>query len=330
MHFQKNIKKRFILFFCICFIALNSFSQTDKKQMKESMLAYVSDLACNSIKKLDLKDKSYNIVNEAINDCIYKEVSFYRLTNILIEKDSFLLFMNDTTFRVDHILNAKIEENEFLDYYFEIKSYLLENCVSMRLNLYSNEEHHEHSLSKKKKALKWYYKAIELKNANKYDESIVLLKKVLKKDSIFAFAWDMLGLNYRKIGEFDKSIEAYEKSISIDPKGKFPWQNMAIAYEYKKDYIGAIICYKKLGELDIINPEVFYGIGRITAFYMNDNENALENICIALSLYNEANSPEKKDAMYIIGYIHDEMKKEGKEAEYDKILLKHFSKDSKK
>ena len=35
----------------------------------------------------------------------------------------------------------------------------------------------------------------------------------------------------------------------------------------------------------------------------------------------------KKDAMKIIGYIHDEMKKDGKEAEYDKILLKHFSKD---
>jgi tetratricopeptide (TPR) repeat protein len=314
---------------CLFFLGSKSFSQTDKEKLKETNLAYISESACDCIKQLDLKDKSYDIVNEAINDCIYKQVSFYRLTSILIEKDSFLLLMNDSTLPIDHHLNVKIEEKEFLDYYFEIKSYLLESCVSMRINLYSNEEHHEHSLSKNKKALKWYYKAIDLKNANKYDESIVLLKKAVQKDSIFAFAWDMLGLNYRKIGAYDKSIEAYEKSISIDPKGKFPWQNMAIAYEYKKDYIGAVICYKKLGELDIINPEVFYGIGRITAFYLNDNENALENICIALSLYNEANSPLKKDAMEIIGYIHDEMKKEGKESAYDKILLKHFSKDTK-
>ena len=314
-----------ILFLFLFFLSLKSFSQTDKKKLKESNLAYISESACDCIKQLDLKGKSYNIVNEAINDCIYKQVSFYRLTSILIEKDSFLLFMNDSTLPIDQYLNAKIEDNEFLDYYYEIKGFLLENCVSMRINFYSNEEHHEHSLSTNKKALKWYYQAIELENANKNEESIALLKKVLQKDSVFAFAWDMLGLNYRKIGEYDKAIEAYEKSIAIDPKGKFPWQNMAIVYEYKKDYIGAIICYQKLGELDIINPEVFYGIGRITAFYLNDFENALDNICIAFSLYREANSPEKNDAMKIMEYIHDEMKKDGNEAEYDKILLKHFS-----
>jgi tetratricopeptide (TPR) repeat protein len=315
---------------CLFFLGSKSFSQTDKEKLKETNLAYISESACDCIKQLDLKDKSYDIVNEAINDCMYKQVSFYRLTSILIEKDSFLLFMNDSTLPIDHHLNAKIEDNEFLDYYFEIKRYMLENCMSMRINIYSPEEKHDQSYSTNKKALKWYYKAIELVNANKNKESIELLKKALHKDSVFAFAWDMLGLNYRKVGEYDKAIEAYEKSISIDPKGKFPWQNMAIVYEYKKDYTGSIICYKKLGELDIVNPEVFYGIGRITAYYLNDNEYALENICIALSLYTEANLPEKNDAMKIIGYIHDEMKRDGKEAEYDKILLKHFSKDSKK
>jgi tetratricopeptide (TPR) repeat protein len=196
----------------------------------------------------------------------------------------------------------------------------------MKAKSYSKDELHEFSMSSNKKALELYSKSLEAENEKDYAKAVDYLLKALKKDSLFAFAWDNLGLNYRRLGEYDKAIDAYEHSIRVDPNGKLPWQNMAIAYEMKKDYIGAIICFKKLALLDVTNPEIYYGIGRISATHLGDYESALENICIAFSLYKEINSPDIKDAKQLIGLIYDAMKKNGDEERYNQILLKHFPK----
>lgn len=324
MQTSKCLKLYFFLTVVFNLLVLFSFSQNDKQDMKSAMLTYVSDSACNCIKKINTAGKPYSIINDEINDCILNQVSFYRLTRILIEKDSFLLYMNDSTLPISQYTQLDAKSDEFLNYYFEIKSQLLENCLSMMAKVYSNDEVHQNSLSSNKKAMKLYNEAVELEKGNLSEKSIELLLKSIKKDSNFAFAWDILGLNYRKTGEYDKAIDAYEHSITIDPKGKLPWQNMAVVYEYKKDYMGAIICYKKLAKLDIINPEVFYGIGRIYALYLNDYEYALENMCIAFSLYKEINSPDVEDAKTFINVIHEDMKKDGNEEKFEAILLKHF------
>lgn len=321
---QKKNKSYFFLTVIFNLMVLFSYSQTHKEEMKSAMLAYVSDSACNCTKKIITTDKSYSTINDEINNCILDQVSFYRLTCKLIEKDSFLLYMNDTTLPINQFSQVDENSDEFLNYYFEIKSHLLENCVSMMAKVYSNDEIHQNSLSSNKKAMKLYNEAVELEKKNQSEKSIELLLKSLKKDNKFAFAWDILGLNYRKIGDYDKAIDAYEHSIAIDPKGKLPWQNMAVVYEYKKDYTGAIICYKKLSKLDVMNPEVYYGIGRIYANYLYDNEYALENMCIAFSLYKEINSPFVEDAKTLINIIHENMKKEGNEEKFEAILLKHF------
>lgn len=99
-----------------------------------------------------------------------------------------------------------------------------------------------------------------------------------------------------------------------------PLQNLAIAYQYKKDYPKAIEAYKKLFSLNRNNPEVYYGIGIIYAYYLVDNELALTNLCKAYNLYIEQKSPYRTDAEKVINYIASEMKKQGKTKRFKEIL----------
>jgi tetratricopeptide (TPR) repeat protein len=142
----------------------------------------------------------------------------------------------------------------------------------------------------------------------------------LKVDSVFAFAWDNIGICNRMLKNYDEAINAYNRSLELDPKGIVPLQNLAVDYKFKKEYYKAIFAYNRLAEIDKNNPEVYFGIGETYSLYLKEYEKGLENMCKAYSIYLEQKSPYSLDAEKIIGVIYTEMKKLGNEERFNEIL----------
>jgi len=165
-----------------------------------------------------------------------------------------------------------------------------------------------------------YFKGIDQSEKQNYQKAISYFQRALKIDSLFAFAWDNMGLCYRKLDKYDDAIYAYNKSLELDPLGLMPLQNIAVAYKYKKEYQKALAAYETLAELDSKNPEVYYGIGLLYAYSLNDLENGLDNICKAYTYYIAQKSPYRTDAEKLINLIYADMKKQGKETAFDEIL----------
>ncbi|HRZ96983.1 MAG TPA: tetratricopeptide repeat protein [Paludibacter sp.] len=178
--------------------------------------------------------------------------------------------------------------------------------------------------------MKLYSKGINQSEKQNYQKAITYFQKAINIDSLFAFAWDNMGLCYRKLDKFDEAIYAYNRSLELDPLGIMPLQNIAVAYKYKKEYEKALTAYKTLADIDSKNPEVYYGIGLIYAFDLKELEKGLENICKAYVLYIEQKSPYRTDAEKIITMIYSEMNKQGKESSFDDILKNNnISQDNK-
>ena len=72
--------------------------------------------------------------------------------------------------------------------------------------------------------------------------------------------------------------------------------------------------------MDSFNPEVYYGIGHIYTYYLNDYEKGLQNMCKAYNLYIKKKSPYRVDAEKIISTIYSEMKKQDKVDKFNEIL----------
>jgi tetratricopeptide (TPR) repeat protein len=217
-------------------------------------------------------------------------------------------------------INLNENTNDYKKYYYELERYMMANCTSLKEKIASNEKQSTKSFSENKKALEFYSQGLNESKKENYEKSVECFEKAVKEDPEFAFAWDNLGLDYRRLNNFDKAIESYKKSLEIDPNGLMPLQNIAIVYQYKKEYTKAIEAYEKLAEIDKNNPEVYYGIGNIYATYLNDYEKGLENLCKAYNLYIKQKSPYRADAEKLINLIYSEMKKQGKEEEFNKIL----------
>ncbi|MES1181676.1 MAG: tetratricopeptide repeat protein, partial [Flavobacterium sp.] len=169
-------------------------------------------------------------------------------------------------------------------------------------------------------AIAQYNKGIEYVNKEKYEDAIPYFKKAVSIDPKFAFAWDNLGISYRKTSQYDKALEAYNKSLEIDPEGKMPLQNIPVVYQYLEQYDKALDAYDNLLKVSPNDPETFYGKGLIYTYYKKDHEKALAMMCKAYNLYATMNSPYRVDAQKIIQTLYSEMKKDGKEETFNKIL----------
>ena len=200
---------------------------------------------------------------------------------------------------------------------------MMANCKSIKRKIASSDLENYYSVSKNPEAKKMYSKGIEQSEKQNYQKAISYLEKALKIDSLFAFAWDNMGLCYRKLDKYDDAIYAYNKSLELDPLGLMPLQNIAVAYKYKKEYQKALAAYETLAELDSKNPEVYYGIGLIYAYNLNDLEKGLDNICKAYMYYIAQKSPYRTDAEKLINLIYTDMKKQEKETAFDEILKKN-------
>ncbi|WP_250595253.1 tetratricopeptide repeat protein [Flavobacterium amniphilum] len=280
----------------------------------------LSDEACKCIDSVDVDNVIKDSISSGINRCIDKQVMAYQLLTQLINTNA--LGTKDEKKDVNIVINTNPDSDDYKKHYYEMESYLMENCEAIKRKIATNDVYREKSVSNDPEALKYYNLALkEDKNGN-LQKAVEYYKKAIVFDPEFVFAYDNLGITYRKLKEYDKAIDAYEKSLKIDPNGLTPLQNIAIVYQHKKEYKKAIKAYERLAKLDAKNPEVFYGIGQVYAI-ISDFEKSLDNLCQAYNIYIDQNSPYRSDAEKLIQIVYNEMKKEGKEKAFKQILEKH-------
>ena len=311
------MKKRI---FAFLFIFFNSFIYSQNKKTtfdSNEFLKELSDQACLCIDSIPTRDVRTKIIASKINRCIDNVVGAYQiglnLKNINFSE-------NNKNKEVNISLNTDKNSAEYKKNYATIEEYLMANCNALKETLAVNDVLREKSVSKNEEAMKAYHLGNAAAKNENNKEAVEHYKKAIAIDPEFAFAYDNMGLAYRKLEDYDNAIIAYQKSLEIDPDGTMPLQNIAVAYQYKKEYNKAIETYKKLAELDSKNPEIYYGIGTIYAFSLNDLENGLDNLCKAYKMYSDMKSPYRTDAQTLIQRIYANLKKEGKEDKFFEIL----------
>lgn len=314
-----KMKKILITIFVLCFYMTGICKVTEKKKT-DALLKELSENACKSIDSIDTKDKSKEEIAKEANKCIDKYVGAYQIGSLLMGVDLSSPALNSSKKTININVNMDKNSEDYKKYYFEMETYLMDNCKALKYKLSANDIENEKSVSRNPKAIKEYSKGIKFFKQENYEKALPYFEKAIKEDSVFAFAWDNIGICNRKLNNLDAAIYAYNRSLTLDPNGVMPLQNIAIVYEYKKEYNKAITAYKTLSELDSFNPEVYYGIGRIYTFYLNDPENGLENICKAYTLYIKQKSPYRSDAEKLINKIYEDMKKLDKVARFNEIL----------
>ena len=315
---MKNILS-VIIFISICYAGV---SQESKKSESEELLKQFADNGCKCVDSINPFGMSKVEIAQEISACISKQAGAYQMSTKLMEIDDLTedAEIVDGKKQINISVNLNENSEEYKKFYYELERYMMANCSSLEEKISSNEILSSKSLSENEKAMDFYSKGLKEAKKENYEKAVEYFGKAVKEDPEFAFAWDNLGVNYRRLNNFDKAIECYTKSLEIDPNGLMPLQNIAVAYQYKKEYSKAIEAYEKLAKIDKNNPEVYYGIGNVYASNLNDYEKGLDNMCKAYNLYIELKSPYRADAEQMINIIYTEMKKQGKEKEFNKIL----------
>ncbi|RVT73372.1 tetratricopeptide repeat protein [Flavobacterium sufflavum] len=302
------------------FIFFYSFIYSQNKNTtfdSNEFLKELSDQACLCIDSIPTRDLRTKIIASKINRCIDNVVGVYQLG---LSLKNINLSDKDKSKQLNINLNTDKNSAEYKKNYATIEEYLMANCNALKETLAVNDVLREKSVSKNEEAMKAYHLGIAAAKKENNKEAIEHYKKAIAIDPEFAFAYDNMGLAYRKLEDYDNAFIAYQKSLEIDPNGTMPLQNIAVVYQYKKEYHKAIETYKKLAELDSKDPEIYYGIGNVYAFSLNDLENGLDNLCKAYNIYSDMKSPYRTDAQTLIQRIYANLKKEGKEDKFFEIL----------
>lgn len=201
-----------------------------------------------------------------------------------------------------------------------IKSFLEINDLSPELNY--NLAQLYNGLNVLKKALKYAWRAIELKND-------------------YRDAYDLVGNTFFKMKDYENSIKAYEEVISIDPKDAMGYYNLGCAYlavqnfpKAEENWKNAILREKRIkrrkredqssvDELDIsltvLKRPVSFGAHKsLGILYLRQNlhEKALEEFKNAIAL-----EPADPEPYYEIGKIYKDQKKATDAIEYFKKYL---------
>ncbi|MBA0883513.1 tetratricopeptide repeat protein [Flavobacterium undicola] len=310
---KKHILTCLFIFFYSFIYSQNKNTTFDSNQF----LKELSDQACLCIDSIPTKNLRTKIIASKINRCIDNVVGAYQIG---LNLKNINLSDNDKNKQININLNTDKNSTEYKKNYIIIEEYLMANCYALKETIAANDVIREKSVSKNEEAMKAYHLGIAAARKENNKEAIDYYKKAVAIDPEFAFAYDNMGLCYRKLEDFDNAIIAYQKSLEIDPNGTMPLQNIAVVYQYKKEFNKAIETYKKLSELDSKDPEIYYGIGNVYAFNLNDLENGLDNLCKAYKIYSDMKSPYRTDAQTLIQRIYVNLKKEGKEDKFFEIL----------
>jgi len=307
------MKKTIIACLTLC-LFVNGMSQ-DKKST--ALLKELAENGCNCVDTINTDNVSKEVVAKAISTCIDAQARAYQLGSKLFQAG---LSTEHKKKDVTVMINTDKDSKEYRESYFQLERYMMDNCKNLKKKIGASDVIDNKSVSMNPIAQKYYSKGQKEFKKENYKKAITFYTKALKVDSVFAFAWDNIGICSRKLSDYDGAIRAYKKSLELDPNGLMPLQNIAVAYKFNNEYEKAISSYQKLAELDRNNPEVYYGIGETYTLYLKDYEKGLENICKAYNLYMAEKSPYRSDAEKIISVIYVEMKKQDKVYRFEEIL----------
>ena len=316
------MKKRLILF---AFLCLSSLSYSQKKPSEplvdtKKIMTEILELSCRCIDSIETLNVNKDTITARIHACIDKNVATYQIGEQMAAISIDDMKDDNGNKNIQLTMNYDPESKEYKETYYSMQRYLMANCSSLKEKVATDNGVSDKSISQNPEARKYYTLAMNESEKGNFKEAINYYKKSIKADKNFAFAYDNMGVSYRKLNDFDNAIDAYKKSLEINPEGALPLQNIAVAYQYKKDYKNAVKAFEKLAKINPDNPEIYYGIGQIYAFNLNEQEKGLENLCKAYTLYITQNSPYRTDAEALIQRLHTEMEKDGKEAKFNEIL----------
>ena len=314
---MKSMKKLLLCILTLC-IGFYGISQEKGEKKTNSLLKDLADNGCKCIDSIETYNIEKKDISNSISNCIDKQTGTYQLISKMRELDLPGKLGTQNSFNIN--INSDKKSDEYKGYYYEMERYLMENCPALKRKIGSSDLENYYSVSKNPKAMKFYSKGVDEVKKENYVKAITYFQKALKTDSLFAFAWDNIGLCNRKLNKYEEAIYAYNKSLDLDALGIMPLQNIAVAYKYNKEFDKAIASYERLRELDKDNPEVYYGIGQTYSLYLKDYEKGLENMCKAYNLYLKQKSPYRVDAEKIITMIYTEMKKLDKVERFNEIL----------
>jgi len=288
---QLSMKILNLLLFLMAFTA---YSQSNNIAQIKS----ISDDACNCISKISSTNTTKN---DAVNNCISRSL-------VNIQKSD----------KEKGIKPIDSESENFK----EIQSFIVDNCDALKSLMFAENQEHKHSTSNNVLAQLAYDDGMEYMNENDFENAILKFKKAIKFDPEFAYAWDNLGVSYRITNQHDKAIDAYKKSLNIDPNGRLPLMNIAVAYNLDKNFKQAIKYYKKFISIYKEDPEGYYGLGLI--LYTNDKqEEGLDHLIHAYTIYTAQNSPYGSDAAKKIGYMYNDLKNQNKMDIFNKVATKY-------
>lgn len=312
------MEKSLVVILFMCFSQFG-IGQENGNTKKDTLLKKLSENACKCIDSIDTKNKGKDEITKETGKCIDVQAAAYQVGSKLMNVDLVSL-SNAGNQSIDINIDLNKNSNDYKQYYYEMERYLMNNCNALKMKVGANDIENDKSVSNNPEAVKEYSSGIVYFKNEEYEKALPYFEKAVKIDSVFAFAWDNMGICNRKLNNIDAAIYDYNRSLALDPNGIMPLQNIAVAYEYKKEYDKAIASYVTLSELDSFNPEVYYGIGRIYTVYLNNQGKGLENMCKAYNLYVKQKSPYRTDAETIINQIYTEMKKRNMVTQFNEIL----------
>ena len=316
---MKNIV---LIIFTACF-CLYGLSQKSENKKPDKLLKRFAENGCKCVDSINTINKSKEIILNEISKCIDNQTFAYQMGMKLKKNNSESMNAENDKQIYPVNFNTDKKSKEYQDTYYKMESYMMNNCTSLINKIDASDIEDKKSYSTNPEAQKFYLKGIKESEKGKYKIAISYFGRALKIDSVFAFAWDNIGICNRMLKNYDKAIYAYNRSLVLDPKGIVPLQNLAVDYKFKKEYYNAISAYNRLAELDKNNPEVYFGIGETFSLNLKEYEKGLENMCKAYTIYQEQKSPYSLDAEKIISVIYTEMKKTGKEDRFYEILGKY-------
>ncbi len=292
-----KIKSMKTIKFLLLFIITIGYSQ----EKKIDYVKTISESACDCIAKINTENKDKN---SAIKNCIATSI----IDNLDVKVNS----------NEKDISEIQLESAA----YKKIETHLIENCEALKQISFSENKEFKHSTSQNVLAQLAYDDGMDSMDESNFGNAILKFKKAIEIDPKFAFAWDNLGISYRKTNQYEEAITAYKKSLEINPKGRMPLMNIAVTYNLKKEYNAAIQYYNKFISIYKDDPEGYYGLGLI--LYTNNNqEDGLDNLIHAYTIYTAQNSPYRADAAKKIGYMYNDLKNQDKLELFNKVATKY-------
>lgn len=292
----------------------NSSDNKDFPLDSATVLKNTGELACSCIDSVHKTANKTSQIKDFAN-CIDAHVVSYQLAVKLLATVKSGKKENNIDLVVDKSSRA------YKEAYYEIERWLKDNCQVMNSALSSNDdETSDKSFSENKEARDAYNAGLKPLKEEKYADAIPWFEKAVKIDSVFAFAWDNLAISYRKTNQLEKAEAAYKESLKLDPRGKTALQNLPVVYRLQNKSAEAIEAYKNFLNYYPDDPEVYYGMAFVYLYNLNETEKALDHMCKAYNLYVQAKSPYRSDAEKFINTVYAQMKKDGKEEAFFKVL----------